>query len=301
MGRAPGIAIEEARGIEVAGPGGIDHLGHGLGVDHMDLLARQDDGTPRAAGQCRDLAMAAGRLQRLVEARHLPEGAQISASLAKRMSTWSRTRSRNSAAVAFDAEGIRQAERHLAAGVMGDLGRLEEGRLGRRRIPEIALEVGHLGADPTLVDILGPQLDAGAEIGIHGALRVGGDEDQAARGRGIGGGDGGLEGDAIGPDVVAEDAAQLVVADLADEGAAPAERGDPGHGVGGRAAGDLDPRAHGVVERRRPRGVDQGHGALDQSLFGQQVVIGIRQHVDDGVADSDDVEASRACELSPIA
>ena len=68
-----------------------------------------------------------------------------------------------------------------------------------------------------------------------------------------------------GAHVVAEDAAELVVADLADEGGLAAQAGDADGGVGGRAAGDLDRRAHGRVELLGPLGVDQGHGALGQT------------------------------------
>ena len=44
-------------------------------------------------------------------------------------------------AIAVDAERIRQRQRHLALGVMRDLGRLDEGVLGVLRIPEIAFEI----------------------------------------------------------------------------------------------------------------------------------------------------------------
>ena len=194
-------------------------------------------------------------------------------------------------AVAVDAERIGQRERDLAPRAVRHARGLQEGRLGLRRVPEVALQIGHLGApDHVRVQVLGHQVDRGAQIGAHGALGVGGDEDQAARGRRPLGRRRGLEGNAGGPDVVPEDAAQLVVAHLADEGAAPAERSQPRHGVGRRAARDLDRRAHGGVERLGARAVDQGHGALGQVLGLEEGLVGLGQHVDDGVADADDVE-----------
>ena len=63
-----------------------------------------------------------------------------------------------------------------------------------------------------------------------------------------------------------------------------------GNGIGGRAAGDLDGRTHHLIQGLGPIGIDQGHGALDHPLFDQKVFIGIGQYIDDGVADTDDVE-----------
>ena len=89
---------------------------------------------------------------------------------------------------------------------------------------------------------------------------------------------------------MAEDAAELVVVDLADEGAAAAERGHPGDGIGGRAAGELHGRAHGPVEVAGAIGIDQRHGALRQPMGGQEGIVGMAEDIDDGIADADDVE-----------
>ena len=102
---------------------------------------------------------------------------------------------------------------------------------------------------------------------------------------------GGLEDDAIGLDIVAEDAAQLVVADLADDSRrAPPSEASPAMVLAAEppetsiAAPITEYSAVGA------RGIDQGHGALDHPLFDQKVFIGIGQYIDDGVADTDDVE-----------
>src|SRR3546814_7010283 len=68
-------------------------------------------------------------------------------------------------AVAADAERVREAERHLAAALMRDACRLQERLLGLRRIPEIALEIDHLGVgDHCRPDVVRRQVDAGSEV-----------------------------------------------------------------------------------------------------------------------------------------
>src|SRR3546814_10750659 len=67
-------------------------------------------------------------------------------------------------AVAADAERVREAERHLAAALMRDACRLQERLLGLRRIPEIALEIDHLGVgDHCRPDLVRRQVDARSE------------------------------------------------------------------------------------------------------------------------------------------
>ena len=90
---------------------------------------------------------------------------------------------------------------------------------------------------------------------------------------------------------MAIDVAELVVRDLADEAGASAEHRDAGGGVAGGAAADLAARPHPAVEPGRLLGVDQAHRALVQALPGEEIVVGGGDHVDDGVADAQDVEA----------
>ena len=84
---------------------------------------------------------------------------------------------------------------------------LEEGVLGVLRVPQIAFEIGDgRGRDRVGVDVARMQVLRGAEIGVHGALAVGADENIGARGRRALGGGGGIEGNAGGADVVPEGA-----------------------------------------------------------------------------------------------
>ncbi len=197
-------------------------------------------------------------------------------------------------AVAIDAERVRQTQRDQASGLMGNPRGLAEGLLGRRPIPQIAFQVGHpRRLDRCLVDVGGSQLGACAEKGLHRAVRVGCHENQAAPGWCAAVGGFRREADAERGDVMAEDRAELVVADLADERPFAAERGESGDGVGRRAAGDRDRWTHLVVERSGRIGVDQGHRPPVEAEALDDVVVGMADHVDNRIADPDNVVMGR--------
>ena len=193
--------------------------------------------------------------------------------------------------MARDAEHVAERERDLppCPACAVDRGAHRGARLFG--VPEIAFEIQDRAVgDHRGVDRGGRQELAGAEEGVHGALAVGGDEDQAAAGGRVAGAHGRGELDADAADVVREDLAELVVGDLADEPAFAAERGDAGDRIGSRAAGDLHARAHLGVERVGFLGREHElHRALgDADLFDERVVCG-GEDVDDGIADRDDV------------
>ncbi len=196
-------------------------------------------------------------------------------------------------AVAFDAERVGERQRDLATLRVGDLGGLAKRLLRQWRVEEIAFEIGYLRRAHDLgVDVAGPQFGAGAQIRSHRALAVGGDEDQAARGAGAVGRRRRLELNPLRAEVMAEDLSQQIVAHLADKGAAAAERGEASHRVGGRPARRLDRRPHPPVERLGALGVNQGHRPLDQPLFRQKVLLGMGDHIDDRIADADNIDRS---------
>ncbi len=95
----------------------------------------------------------------------------------------------------------------------------------------------------------------------------------------------------VGGQVVPIEFAELVGRDLADEAGASAERRDARRGIAGRSAADLMRRPHVRIKPLGLLGVDQPHRALDQPFGGQEVVAGIGDHVDDGIADAQDIEA----------
>ena len=193
-------------------------------------------------------------------------------------------------AVPLHAERIRECQCNLALGSLGDLGRLAEGRLGLRAVEQIALQVDDLRRrDELRVDLALVELRADTEERVHRPLAVRRDEDQRA-GCGLAAGGGlRLEGHACRSDVVREDAAELVVRDLADERRLAAERGDACHRIGGGPARDLDRRPHRFVERRDGIAVDEPHVPLGGAMLGQKGVVAAPDDIDDRIPDPDDV------------
>jgi len=89
---------------------------------------------------------------------------------------------------------------------------------------------------------------------------------------------------------VTVDLPEEVVAHLADIGTRAAERGEARHRITDRAARNLDCRPHDLIERLGPWRVDQGHRSLDEPFASEKLLIGMGDHVDDGIADADNVE-----------
>ena len=138
-------------------------------------------------------------------------------------------------AMTVHAEGVGEREAYLAARCVRDARGLAERLLRVRWIEEIAFEVGNLRRlDQGDVDIVRCEIDARAEIGVHRALRIWGDEDQAERRRRPFRRCGSREGDAGLGDVAAVGFAERVVAYFADVPSRTAERCDSGDRVAGR-------------------------------------------------------------------
>ena len=129
-------------------------------------------------------------------------------------------------------------------------------RLGGRLLPQIALQVDHLGgAEMAVVQVDGVELGGDPEVGGHRALGVLGDQDQAVAGDRLarnGRRRCRVEGHPDRADVVGERSAELVVRHPAEEGGAATQRGDPGRGVGRRPARRLGGLSHPVVDGGRP-------------------------------------------------
>jgi hypothetical protein len=194
-------------------------------------------------------------------------------------------------AMAIDAERVGQRERDPVAGLVGEAGRQPVRLLGLGLVPEVSLEVEHLGTgDEVVVDVARAELRRRAEVGVHGALRVGRHDDEAATARLAAARGLGPEVDAGGPDVVAEHDAELVVGHPADERGTAAERRHADQRVGGGATGDLDRRPHRGVEHLGTFGVDQLHRARREVMSGEELVLLVAEHVDQRVADADDVD-----------
>ena len=87
-------------------------------------------------------------------------------------------------------------------------------------------------------------------------------------------------------------AAESVVLDLADESGTRSEGGEANDGIGRRATGHFQGRAHGVIDRLRTRLVDQRHRAFVHALLEQKIFFGAGDDIDDRIADAENVETS---------
>src|SRR3546814_19408696 len=81
----------------------------------------------------------------------------------------------------FRAEGVREGEGEPPLGVVGDPAGRPVGLLGLWTVEEVALEERDLsGGDQLAVDVLRAEQLGGAEVRVHGALRVGGHQIERA-------------------------------------------------------------------------------------------------------------------------
>ena len=145
-----------------------------------------------------------------------------------------------------------------------------------------------------LVEVGRTQQAGHPEVGVHRPLGIGRDDDDAPARGNVGGRGSWPERHPDGVEVVAENGAEIVAADLADVGGPTTEAGDPAHRVGRRSAAHLHRRPKGAVQLDGPIGVDQRHRALDEPVVDEEAFAGVGDDVDEGVADPDDLVAGRA-------
>ena len=295
---AVGEAVQEARRVEVPGTGGVGHAIDRVGRD-MDRPRRGAHHRARRApgerGQ--DPGLLDGT-QGVVEAGRAEQQGDL-VLVGEQDVDVTVEQLEELALVALHAERVGDAQGHEGVRRVGHLDGTAHGGYGRTQVPQIALEVDHLGpGDEGLVEVLRSQGRRHAQVGRHGPFPVLGDIDQASsRGPVVGGVTaGGLdaevrpEHDAGGGDVVQEDLSELVGGHLADEPHPASERGHPRRGVRRRATRDPAGVAHALVEGGRPGQVHEGHRPLDQVGPAQVLVAGIGEDVDQGGADGDDIE-----------
>jgi hypothetical protein len=144
--------------------------------------------------------------------------------------------------------------------------------------------------DGLLVEIVGREQAGDAEVGVHRALGVRRDDDDAPTRRRGGVRRSGPEGHADGVEIVPEDGAQLVVGDLAEVRGAAAEAGEAAHRVGRRPTAHLDGGSERPVQVHGAVGVDQLHRPLDEPVVGEERVVGVGDDIDQGIADADHIE-----------
>ena len=193
------------------------------------------------------------------------------------------------------AEGIRERQGDSSSCFVRQLHRLPEGVLGVGRVPQVPLEVGHLGTgDRIFRDVVGTEAVGGAEVGAEGAMGVGRDERESPTGRRPRWSEGALEANARRPHVVGEHGAQLVVAHPADVPGGAAERDHTHCSVGRGPARDLDRRWHRRVQTVGGVGVDELIAVLDDPKRRHLAVSHVREHVDERVAYGEHVHRPEA-------
>jgi hypothetical protein len=138
-----------------------------------------------------------------------------------------------------------------------------------------AAEIGDGGGgDNGLIEIGQREFAAGAKVGVHGALAVRGDQDQAAgRGRASQQRGGGVMHAKRG-DIAAEGLAQRVGRDLAEKSDAGAKCRRDGAAIGHRAAGCGLAVLHFTGDAGGGVGIDQGHAALGHVMAGEEGIVG---------------------------
>jgi hypothetical protein len=89
---------------------------------------------------------------------------------------------------------------------------------------------------------------------------------------------------------VAENLTQLIVTHLANISTFAAKGRNPRHGIASGSTGHFKARAHLGVKTVGGFGVDQSHGVLYKVQTAKVFFLAVRKNVDNGIADSDDVE-----------
>ena len=174
---------------------------------------------------------------------------------------------------------------------MGGGGGAAERGLRGRRVEQITLQIQHGGApDQRLVHIRLAERHAGAEIRVHRALPIRRHQDQAARGGGPALQRRRGEMHPRRRDVAPERLAQRIARDLAQIGHLRPQATPPPRRCW-RPSRRCSRLPGGIVgiQRAGRRLVDQRHAPLVHGVLGQECLGRGRHHIDDRVADADDI------------
>ena len=283
-------SVEKTGCEQISGSGRVEYVVDRLGGDRDDFVARHDSGAERTSCHHCECTVTTHRCDRRLEILGLVERAEF-VLVGEEHVDFVFDEGTKIVSVPIDAEAVGQSERHLSPGSVGDPCCVPERLLGIVAIEEIALHVQHatVGHD-RLVDVVGAQVRRHAEVRVHGALGVGSDDDDASTGRDLVEVTSRSEVNSDRVQVMTEHFAELVGTDLADIGAESAETRHSAHGVGSRAATHLDGRTESPIQLNGSIGVDECHRSFREGLALDEGVVGVRDHVDEGVADTDDVE-----------
>ena len=172
--------VQEPCGVEVARAGGVDHFIHERSRDSDSLVAGDHDRAPLAAsdgGQGADLPEL---LEAGLEALGLVQRQQLGLVGEEHIDVAVVEELQELGAPPVDTYRVGETQGGLAPSFVGHAHGLAEGVLGTRRVPQETLHVRDIGpGHHVLADIVGRQLVGRPQIGPHGALGVGRDQDQA--------------------------------------------------------------------------------------------------------------------------
>src|SRR5215472_14856841 len=285
-----GQAIEEAAGVQIARPGAVDYTDDRSRRNLVLGVRRQYHAPGRATGQSGDRDMTTNRRCGRAKIIRLVQRADFGF-VGEQNVDMPIDEVAECRPVPSNAKRIGKAQRHLPPRGMGNGGRFAEGFLCQRRVEKVTFEVGYPGGgDQVDVNIGRPELGTGTKIGVHRALPVGCYENETTCGARTDGCGRCFETHPDSSDVVPKYLAEKVVVHLPDICSGAAERGDPRHRVAGRPARRLDRRPHHLVERICPVRVYEGHRPLYQPLPDEKPVFGMGDHIDNRIADADDID-----------
>ena len=283
-----GDAIQEPGRELIARPGRIDrhHPGHRhfhpvFAADHHHIGAR--------AGADDKPAFGRRLLQRALQIGLVERGPFVF--IAQREIHLVLHQTAEAVAVAIDAERVGQRDPRPATAAVAALRRLQEPGLAVILVEKIALKEQDFGVlDDLERHVLGRKLRRNPQIGVHRALAIGRDEDHRARRGQIGRLHRRVrEIRALGIQRGLVEMAQGVIGDAADESRRQAKVAQPRDGVADRAAGRLGALGHRGIKLFGAVAVDQLHDALFDAHRGQEFIVALRDHIDDGVADADNL------------
>ena len=193
--------------------------------------------------------------------------------------------------VPVDAEHVRHCDGDFPSRRLRHFGRMDERRLRRRLVEQIAFQIepGAARHRPR-IHVRRREFGRGPQIRVHRALAVRRHRDHRARRRRPAFQRRTIEVRADLLHVGHIGRAQLVVGHLAEKRRPRAKAAQARHRVPGRSARRLHAaRRQRVVEIVAPLRVDQVGARLGNVVPHQKVVIDLRDHVHDGVAERDDV------------
>jgi len=285
-----GESVEKPGREEVSGARRVEDVIDWFGGNRDDLVTCHDGGPERPPGDDRQRTVPTNRCDRCFEPFGLVERAQFLL-VGEQDVDFVFDQGPKIVTVSIDAETVGERERHLPTGTVSDPRCVPESLLRIVAIEEIALHVqdSAVGHD-CFVDVVGTQVRRDTEIRVHRALGIGSHDDDASPGRNLVevGPRGEVHADCM--EIVTEHLPEFVGAHLADVSAEATETRHTTDGVGGRTAAHFDGRSEGAIQVERSVGVDEGHRTLGQSLTFDERVVGVGDHVDEGVSDPDDVE-----------